>query len=276
MQRADRVAGLALTLLASLVALVPLSMGAQLAGAGAGLVDLAFLARAPAEAGRSGGIGPVLLSTMWVLGVCMAIVLPVGVGAALFLSEGVEAEGRTGRALQCALDVLGGVPSIVFGLFGNRLFCVELGLGYSILSGGLTLACMVLPLFVRAAEQALRACPVAYRRAGTALGVSRVGYLRHVLLPWAAPGLAVGLVLAAGRALAETAVLLFTAGYVTRWPESWRDSGRTLAVHIYDLAMNVTGASGPAAASALVLLAVSLGVAGMAHGLAYHLNRGGR
>lgn len=276
MQGADRLAGLALALVALLVALVPLWMGAQLLGAGAGLMKLAFLVLEPAEAGRSGGIGPVMVSTIWVLGLCMASVFPVGLGAALFLSEGIDAASRTGRMLQCALDMLSGVPSIVFGLFGNRLFSVELGLGYSILSGGLTLACMVLPLFVRAAEQALRACPMAYRRASLALGVSRMGYLRHVLLPWAAPGLAVGLVLAAGRALAETAVLLFTAGYVTRWPGSWLDSGRTLAVHIYDLAMNVTGASGPAAASALVLLLVSLAVGGMAHWLAHHFGRGAR
>jgi phosphate transport system permease protein len=165
------------------------------------------------------------------------------------------------------LDVLGGVPSIVFGLFGNRFFCVELGMGFSILSGGLTLACMVLPLFVRAAEQALRACPMTYRQAATALDISRWGFIRRVLLPFALPGIAVGLILSAGRALAETAVLLFTAGYVTRWPETWLDSGRTLAVHIYDLAMNVAGGTAPAAATALVLLGLSIAIQAAAHGL---------
>jgi phosphate transport system permease protein len=274
MQRADRVASLALGALALLVALVPLYMAGQLLLAGGAMLDWGFFTGAPRQAGRLGGIGPVLVSTLWVLAVCLMAACPVGLGAALFLAEAVDGDGRLGRSLQLALDVLGGVPSIVFGLFGNHFFCITLGMGYSILSGGLTLACMVLPLFVRAAEQAMRACPVSYRQAAAALAVSRAGFVRRVLLPFAAPGIAVGLVLAAGRALAETAVLLFTAGYVTRWPDSWFDSGRTLAVHIYDLAMNVTGASAPAAASALVLLLLSLSISGAAHALAQRYRKG--
>ena len=130
--------------------------------------------------------------------------------------------------------------------------------GYSLLAGGCTLACMVLPLFIRGCEQALRDCPQSYRLAAAGLAISRVGYLRRILLPFAAPGIAAALVLSAGRALAETAVLLFTAGYVMRWPESLFDSGRTLAVHIYDLAMNVSGGSPASAATALVLLGFAL------------------
>jgi phosphate transport system permease protein len=274
MQRADRIASIMLGAVALIVAAVPLYMACQLLGTGGGLLSGSFLTQAPLAAGRQGGIGPVLLSTLWVLGVCLLATLPIGLGAALFLVESIDANGRVGRALQLALDVLGGVPSIVFGLFGNQFFCITLGMGFSILSGGLTLACMVLPLFVRAAEQAMRACPMQYRHAAAALALSRWGFLRRVLLPFAAPGIALGLVLAAGRALAETAVLLFTAGYVTRWPDNWFDSGRTLAVHIYDLAMNVTGASEPAAASALVLLLLSLAISGIAHALAQRFRRG--
>lgn len=274
MHRADRLASFICGLVALLVAAAPLLMASQLFGGGVQLLSLDFLTQSPQDAGRIGGIGPVLLSTLWVLAVCLMAALPIGLGAALFLVEAVDAEGLIGRALQLALDVLGGVPSIVFGLFGNRFFSVELGLGFSILSGGLTLACMVMPLFVRAAEQAMRACPAKYRQAALALDISRWGFIRRVLLPFAAPGIAVGLVLAAGRALAETAVLLFTAGYVTRWPDNWLDSGRTLAVHIYDLAMNVTGGSAPAAATALVLLALSLLISGLAHGLAHRYQRG--
>lgn len=274
MQRADRIAALGLGAVALLVALAPLLMASQLMAAGAHLLGPDFLLTAPREAGRAGGIGPVLLSTLWVLGVCLLATLPVGLGAALFLVEAVDADGAIGRALQLALDVLGGVPSIVFGLFGNAFFSVFLGMGYSILAGGLSLACMTLPLFVRAAEQAMRACPLKYRQASAALAISHSGFLRRVLLPFAAPGIAVGLVLAAGRALAETAVLLFTAGYVTRWPDDWFDSGRTLAVHIYDLAMNVTGAGEPAAASALVLLLLSLAISGVAHAMARRFQGG--
>ncbi|MES2295496.1 MAG: phosphate ABC transporter permease PstA [Pseudomonadota bacterium] len=274
MQRADRLFSVAAAVVAALVAMVPLLILWQLLQAGAPMLGLDFLLQAPQEGGRAGGIASILLSTLWVLGVCLVFALPLGLGAALFLVESINAHGRLGRTLQLALDVLGGVPSIVFGLFGNRVFCVELGMGFSILSGGLTLACMVMPLFVRAAEQAMRACPISYRQGVAALALSRWGYVRRILLPYAAPGIAVGLVLAAGRALAETAVLLFTAGYVMRRPEGWMDSGRTLAVHIYDLSMNVTGGAAAASASALVLLALSLSIVAVAQGWTHRFQKG--
>jgi phosphate transport system permease protein len=274
MHPTDRIASICTSIVALLVVAAPLIMAWQmLIGGGQGL-SWEFLTQAPQDAGRAGGIGPILVSTVWVLGVCLLATVPLGLGAALFLVETVDEQSRLGRSLQLALDVLGGVPSIIFGLFGNRFFCVELGLGFSILSGGLTLACMVLPLFVRCAEQALRSCPGSYRQAALALDISRVGFIWRIMLPHAMPGIAVGLVLAAGRALAETAVLLFTAGYVTRWPETWFDSGRTLAVHIYDLAMNVTGGTAPAAATALVLLGLSITIQALAHGIVRWQARG--
>ncbi|MBD5803837.1 Phosphate transport system permease protein PstA [Azoarcus sp. Aa7] len=258
--RSDRLHARWMGLVAVLTLLVPVLLVGELLADGLPALTTDFLLSAPADAGRSGGIGSVLVSTLWVLAVCLGVVLPLGLGCALFLVEHVRAGSRLERGLQLALDILGGVPSIVFGLFGNRFFAVELGLGFSILSGGLTLACMVLPLFIRAAEQSLRQCPVGYRQAAAALALSRWGFVRRILLPTAAPGIALGVVLASGRALAETAVLLFTAGYVTRWPESWFNSGRTLAVHIYDLAMNVSGGGTNAAATALVLLVLAIGI----------------
>lgn len=250
--------GRALGVLALLLLLAPLSLLWTVFGEGIALLDWSFLLGEPEQAGRAGGIAPIILSTAWVLGICMAVVVPLGLGTALFLVEQLRPEGRFDLGLQWALDGLGAVPSVVFGLFGHRLFVVELGWGYSLLAGGCTLACMVLPLFIRGCEQALRDCPQSYRQAAAGLAISRVGYLRRILLPFAAPGIAAALVLSAGRALAETAVLLFTAGYVTRWPESLFDSGRTLAVHIYDLAMNVSGGSPASAATALVLLGFAL------------------
>jgi len=266
MHRADRLQAAWTGALALAVAALPLLMIGQLLVDGLPALSLSFFALEPGDAGRAGGIGSVLLSTLWVLAVCLAAALPLGLGCALFLVEVVPAGSRLASGLQLVLDVLGGVPSIVFGLFGNRFFAVELGLGFSILSGGLTLACMVLPLFIRAAEQALRQCPPSWRQAASALAVSRSGFVRRILLPFAARGIALGVVLAAGRALGETAVLLFTAGYVSRWPQSWLDSGRTLAVHIYDLAMNVSGGNANAAASALVLLALALAIQAVAYG----------
>ena len=217
-------------------------------------LSLSFLLEAPRDAGRAGGIGPVLVSTALVLGICLLVVVPMGLGAAVALAETTTSTGRSGRLIRGSLDVLAGVPSIVFGLFGNALFGRMLGLGFSILSGGLTLACMVLPFFVRSAEAGLAAVPRDYRLGAAALGMTRVRTLWHLLLPAAAPALVAGLVLSIGRALAETAALLFTSGYVARMPGSLLDSGRTLTVHIYDLAMNVPGGEPTAWATALVLV----------------------
>jgi phosphate transport system permease protein len=113
---------------------------------------------------------------------------------------------------------------------------------------------MVLPLFIRVSEEGLRAVPQSYREAAAALALSRTTTLFRILLPAALPGLGVGLVLGIGRALAETAALIFTSGYVDRMPETLHDSGRSLSVHIYDLSMNVSGGDRNACASALVLI----------------------
>src|SRR5262249_39987706 len=125
-------------------------------------------------------------------------------------------------------------------------------------SGGLTLACMVLPLLIRSTEEGFRAVPYEYRLGAAALGLSRTSTLFRLLLPAAVPGLAVGLVLGIGRALAETAAMIFTSGYVDRMPESLMDSGRSLSIHIFDLSMNVSGGDPNAYASALVLVVLLL------------------
>ncbi len=254
----DRRAAAVLGGLSLAIIALPLAMLADDANAGLPRLSWAFLTAPPLDAGRSGGIGPLIVSTLAILSVCLLAALPAGLGCAIYLAECVPAGGRAARTLGFCLDVLGGVPSIVFGLFGYRFFAIELGLGFSILSGGLTLACMVLPLFIRVSEEALRATPEAYRRAAAALGLSRGGFVRRVLLPAASPGIAAALILAVGRALAESAALLFTAGYVTRLPDSVFDSGRALAVHIYDLGMNVAGGDANAAATAVVLVGLLL------------------
>lgn len=221
-------------------------------------LSFAFLVEAPRDAGRAGGIGSILVSTGLIVGVCLAVSVPISVATAVLLAEFTRQLGFFAVLVRRSLDVLAGVPSIVFGLFGNAFFSIYLGMGFSILSGGLTLACMVLPILIRSVEAGLRAAPDDYRRAGAALGLTRTTLLIHVLLPAAAPGLAVGLTLGIGRAMAETAALLFTSGYVTRMPGSLLDSGRALSVHIYDLAMNVPGGAPAAYASALVLIIVLL------------------
>lgn len=217
-------------------------------------VNWEFLTQPPSNAGREGGIAPIIVSTALIVGVCLAVSIPLGVGTAVLIAEFAANKSILGRLVRLSLDVLAGVPSIVFGLFGNAFFCKTLGMGFSILSGGLTLACMVLPILIRSTQEGFRAVPDDYRRSAAALGVSRIATLWELLLPAAMPGVAVGLLLGLGRAIAETAALIFTSGYVDRMPESLWDSGRSLSVHIYDLAMNVSGGEANAYASALVLV----------------------
>jgi phosphate transport system permease protein len=225
---------------------------------GAGEISWAFLTEPSLDAGRSGGIGPILVSTALILAVCLAVIVPLGLSTAVLLAEYTRNEAPFSRSVRRSLDVLAGVPSIVFGLFGNALFCVALGMGFSILSGGLTLACMALPLVIRATEEGLHAVSDDLRLGAAALGMSRTTTLFRLLLPAARHGLAVGLVLGIGRALAETAALLFTSGYVDRMPGSLLDSGRSLSIHVYDLAMNVVGGESRAYATALVLVTIIL------------------
>jgi phosphate transport system permease protein len=229
-----------------------------------------FLTAPPRNAGREGGVGPILVSTALILGVCLGVSVPIGLGTAVLLAEFTTDDGLFGRLTRRSLDVLSGVPSIVFGLFGNAFFCKTLGLGFSILSGGLTLACMVLPILIRSTEEGFRAVPTGYRLSAAALGLSRTTTLVHLLLPAAVPGLLVGLVLGVGRAIAETAALIFTSGYVDRMPESLLDSGRALSIHIFDLSMNVPGGDTNAYASALVLVVLLLAINGTASWLAEH------
>ncbi len=250
----DRAFTLSIWGAAALVAAAFLWLLGDLAWHGMAHLSWSFLVSEPLNAGRSGGIAPILVSTLLILAVALAAAIPLGLGAAIWLAEYTRRSGALGRSIRLSLDVLAGIPSIVFGLFGNAFFCVFLGLGFSILSGGLTLACMILPIFIRTSEAGLSAVSDDWRHNAAALGMTRASVLWHVLLPAAAPAVICGLMLGIGRATAETAALIFTSGYVDRMPESLSDSGRALAVHIYDLSMNVTGGDSAAYASALVLI----------------------
>jgi phosphate transport system permease protein len=213
-----------------------------------------FLTAEPEKSGRAGGIAPILIATGWILVVALAASVPIGLGSAVWLAEYSRQSGKAASGIRLSLDVLAGVPSIVFGLFGNAFFCVFLGIGFSILSGGLTLACMILPLFIRTCERGLFAVNNDWRLAAAGLGMTRASVIWHVLLPAASPAIVAGLMLGIGRATAETAALIFTSGYVDRMPESLSDSGRALSVHIFDLSMNISGGDKAAYASALVLV----------------------
>lgn len=249
----DRLLGLAVWGVALFTTVVFFGLLADMFSHGFPLLSISFLTTEPLDSGRSGGIAPILVSTLLILMVALLAAIPLGLAVAVWLAEYAK-RGAFGRAVRLSLDVLSGVPSIVFGLFGNAFFSIFLGMGFSIVSGGLTLACMILPIFIRIAESGVSATPNDWRLSAAALGMTRTSVLWHVLLPAASPAITAGLMLGIGRATAETAALIFTSGYVDRMPESLSDSGRALAVHIYDLSMNVTGGDSAAYASALVLV----------------------
>lgn len=250
----ERIATLVVWAAATIVTIALLWLLSDILWYGWSLVTWQFLTSVPENAGREGGIGPILVSTGLILAVCLAVSIPLGVATAILLAEFTATGSLLGRLVRLSLDILAGVPSIVFGLFGSAFFAKTLGLGFSILSGGLTLACMVLPILIRSTQEGFQGVPDDYRRSAAALGLSRTATLWELLLPAAMPGIAVGLLLGLGRAIAETAALIFTSGYVDRMPESLLDSGRSLSVHIYDLAMNVSGGESQAYATALVLV----------------------
>ena len=251
----------ALSGLAALIGVVTLFwIIADLVKLGLPQLSLDFLTGEVTESGRAGGIGPILISTALILLSCLTVAVPLGVGCALWFTEMIPENSRGGKMFSASIDLLASIPSIVFGLFGMVFFCQVLGFGFSILSGGLTLSCMILPIVIRTSISAMRAIPREMRPAAVALGLTQTTTLRKILLPRALPGILVGVTISVARALSETAALIFTSGYATRWPGSLNDSGRAVSVHIYDLAMNIPNGAARASASALVLLVLILAI----------------
>jgi phosphate transport system permease protein len=227
-------------------------------GRGLPHVTPGFLTGAPAGGGRTGGVMPIVVGTLEVTLLGIAAAAPLGVGTAVYLVEYTR-EGRLTRAIRFGAECLAGVPSIIFGLFGFVLFVLTLGLGWSILAGGLTLAFMTLPTIIRTSEEALRAVPSGYREVSLSLGASKAQTIRKVVLPAAFPGILTGLVLGMGRAIGETAAVIFTAGSSLPHaaPTSVFEGTRTLAVHFYQLAREGISADNAAATAAVLVLAIA-------------------
>lgn len=210
----------------------------------------------PPEGGLSGegGISSVIVATVYLVAITMAILIPLGVGAAIYLAEYAPANRYT-AAIRYGTEVLAGVPSIVFGLFGFVLFVTALHFRFSILSGALTLACLLLPTLIRTSEEALRAVPRSHREAALALGATKWQTVWRVLLPAALPGIVTGVILCIGRAVGETACLYVTMGGSAGMPNSLLSQGRTLSMHLFYLAMD-TNAIEKAMATGVILVAV--------------------
>lgn len=201
-----------------------------------------FLVEFPRDGMRSGGIFPAIVGTIGLTLGTAIFSVPLGIGAAIYLSE-YAVENRWTRAIRIAIINLAGIPSIVYGLFGLGLFVIFLRLGTSIIAGSLTLAIMTLPIIISTTEEALRAVPNSFRVVSISLGGTRWQTIRRVVLPQALPGILTGVVLGLERAAGETAPILFTvaAFYLPRLPTSVFDATMTLPYHLFVISTQVPG-----------------------------------
>lgn len=200
-----------------------------------------FLTTKPRKMGAAGGIFPIIVSTVYFTLLTLAIATPIGVGAAIYLTEYTR-DGKLTRAIRFGTDALAGIPSIVFGLFGFAFFVIALEPvthGWSLVSGALTGATMILPTMIRTSEEALKTVPLSYREGSLALGATKWQTIIKVVLPSAIPGVVTGVILSIGRVIGETAALMLTLGGSIRMPESIFDPARTMSMHLYLVALEV-------------------------------------
>jgi phosphate transport system permease protein len=219
-------------------------------------MSLEFIFTSPKGVTQSGGIFPTIIASIYVTGLSILIGAPVAVGAAIYLSEYTK-EGRITQIIRFGADALAGVPSIVLGLFGLSLFVYILGLGWSMLSGALTLILMILPIIMRTTEDALQAVPNAWRQGSVGLGATKWQTIRKVVLPAATPRIMTGIVLGVGRVFGETAAVMFTAGLAINIPFLPNEPGRTMTSHLYLLATEGTSMR-TAYGTALLLMGIIL------------------
>ena len=221
------------------------------------VLSLSFLTSNPEDMGRAGGIFPTLIGTILLPLLAIIIATPLGIFTSVYLSEYTQ-ETKMTKIIRFGTDCLAGIPSIIFGLFGYIFFVITLGFGWSILSGGLTLAVMVLPTIIRTSEEAIRAVPKSYREVSFSLGATSWQTVKRVVLPNALPGIVTGVMLSIGRSIGETAAVIFTAGSSLRLPSSLLDSTRTMAVHFYILAREGISAENAYGTAATLIIAVLL------------------
>ena len=179
---------------------------------------------------------PSVLNTITMAVVTLLIVVPVGIGAAIYTVEYAKRGSKLVKLVRITTETLQGIPSIVYGLFGLLFFVNAMKWGQSMLAGAFTLAIMVLPVIMRTTEEALQAVPDSYREASFGLGAGRLRTVIRIVLPPAIPGILSGVILAIGRIVGETAALIYTSGTVAKIPGSLMESGRTIALHMWMLA----------------------------------------
>jgi phosphate transport system permease protein len=228
------------------------------------VISWKFLTQMPERAGAAGGILPAIVGTFYLVTGTLIIALPLGIAAAIYLSE-YAAQGRFVRWVRLAIVTLAGVPSIVFGLFSLGLCGLFFKFGPSILAGNLTLACMILPTIIVASEESLQAVPRGFREGSLALGASKWQTICKNVLPYSIPGMLTGSILGVGRAAGETAPILLTAAafYLPHLPRSVLEQCMALPYHLYILATqhpDVALVRPMQYGTALVLIALVLGL----------------
>jgi phosphate transport system permease protein len=219
-----------------------------------------FLSKNPVDMGKEGGIFSTVVGTVALTAGAILIATPLGIGTAIYLTE-YTWEGPVTRIIRFGAECLAGIPSIIFGLFGFILFVTKLKFGWSILSGSLTLAFMILPTIIRTSEEAIKSVPQVYRTVSFSLGSTKWQTVTRVVLPSALPGIVTGVILSVGRSIGETAAVIFTAGSALRLPTSLFSSSRTMAVHFYILAregISMTNAYGTAAILIIAILGINV------------------
>ena len=231
----------------------------QILGKGLPILHLRFFLESPREMGREGGIFPTIIGTVALTAVGILFATPLGVGTAIFLREYTR-ESQISRIIRFGTDCLAGVPSIIFGLFGFVFFVIYLNMGWSILSGGLTLAAMILPTIISTAEEAIKAIPYSYREVSYSLGGTKWQTVIRAILPNALPGIFTGIILGVGRSIGETAAIILTAGSSLVMPTSLFSPIRTMSIHFYILAregISMDMAYGTGAALILLVLLIN-------------------
>lgn len=241
-QNSQRIAFALITLAATAVILPIFFIVGYIIVQGGSALSWEFITAFPRDGMKAGGLLPAIVGTLLLTLGTGIVAVPIGIGAAIYLSE-YAGDNTLTRAIRIAIINLAGIPSVVYGLFGLGLFVIFLNFGSSILAGSLTLGIMTLPTIISTAEEALRAVPQSFRLVSTSLGGTRWQTIRKVVLPQALPGIITGVILGLERAAGETAPILFTvaAFFLPKIPTSIFDQTMALPYHLYVISTQVPG-----------------------------------
>ena len=221
---------------------------------------------------ENASVVPALINTVIMTLLSLIIAIPFGIFSAIFLVEYAGKGNKFVEVIRLTTETLSGIPSIVYGLFGMLFFVNTLGWGFSLLAGAFTLSIMILPLIMRTTEEALKAVPDSYREGSFGLGAGKLRTVFRIVLPSAIPGILAGIILAIGRIVGEAAALIYTAGTVAQVPTSVFGSGRTLAVHMYNLSSEGLYMD-QAYATAVILLVLVVGINALSSVIARKLTK---